>query len=104
MAMSFDWTHLQAFVAVADHGSLSGAARALGGSQPTMGRHVGALEAELGVQMGQVANDQYTEDTADRGARALHKTEPDNGHYVWRSQYSKARAQRSRVNLLVCFT
>jgi len=51
MAKPFDWTHLQSFVAVAEHGSLSGAARAAGGSQPTMGRHVGALEAELGVRL-----------------------------------------------------
>ncbi len=51
MAKPFDWTHLQSFVAVAEHGSLSGAARAVGGSQPTMGRHVGALEAELGVRL-----------------------------------------------------
>ena len=51
MAKSFDWTHLQSFVAVAEHGSLSSAARSLGGSQPTMGRHVGALEAALGVRL-----------------------------------------------------
>lgn len=43
----FDWTHLQTFLAVAEHGSLSGAARATGGSQPTMGRHIRALEASL---------------------------------------------------------
>ena len=36
--MTFDWSHLQTFVAVAEEGSLSAAARALGGSQPTMGR------------------------------------------------------------------
>ena len=48
MTESPDWTHLQSFIAVAEHGSLSGAARALGGSQPTMGRHVAALEAALG--------------------------------------------------------
>jgi DNA-binding transcriptional LysR family regulator len=49
MPKSFDWSHLQTLVAVAEHGSLSGAARALGGSQPTMGRHVSALESALGV-------------------------------------------------------
>lgn len=51
MSKSFDWTHLQSFIAIAEHGSLSGAARALGGSQPTMGRHVSALESELGVRL-----------------------------------------------------
>ena len=49
--MAFDWSLLQSFIAVAGEGSLSGAARALGGSQPTMGRHVGALEAALGVRL-----------------------------------------------------
>ena len=51
MTESLDWTHLQSCIAVAEHGSLSGAARALGGSQPTMGRHVAALEAALGVRL-----------------------------------------------------
>ncbi len=51
MAKMLDWSLLQSFIAVAGEGSLSGAARALGGSQPTMGRHVGALEAELGVRL-----------------------------------------------------
>ena len=51
MNTGFDWNLLQSFIAVADAGSLSGAARSLGGSQPTMGRHIGALEAELGVRL-----------------------------------------------------
>jgi DNA-binding transcriptional LysR family regulator len=51
MNKPFDWTHLQSFIAIAEHGSLSAAARAVGGSQPTMGRHVSALESELGVRL-----------------------------------------------------
>ena len=49
--MTFDWSHLQTFVAVAEEGSLSAAARALGGSQPTMGRHIAALQDALGVRL-----------------------------------------------------
>jgi len=49
--VALDWGLLQSFIAVAGEGSLSGAARALGGSQPTMGRHIGALEATLGVRL-----------------------------------------------------
>jgi DNA-binding transcriptional LysR family regulator len=49
--MTFDWSHLQTFVAVAEEGSLSAAARLLDGSQPTMGRHMAALQAELGVRL-----------------------------------------------------
>ena len=44
-----DWTLLQSFSAVVETGSLSGAARKLGQSQPTIGRHVKVLEAALGV-------------------------------------------------------
>ncbi len=40
---------IQSFLAVLEHGSLLGAARALQSSQPTMGRHIADLEAQLGV-------------------------------------------------------
>lgn len=46
-----DWTLWRSFGAVVDHGSLSGAARALGISQPTVGRHIEALEASLGLAL-----------------------------------------------------
>ncbi len=45
----FNWNHLQAFIAVARCGSLSGAARELTVSQPTIGRTIAALEKDLGV-------------------------------------------------------
>ena len=46
-----DWTLWRSFRAVMHAGSLSGAARALGLSQPTVGRHIAALEAQLGVAL-----------------------------------------------------
>lgn len=46
-----DWTHIQVFLAVADSGSLSGAARVLKVSQPTLGRQVRAAEAALEVEL-----------------------------------------------------
>lgn len=45
----FDWNRARAFLVTAEEGSLSAAARALGMSQPTLGRQVDALEEELGV-------------------------------------------------------
>ena len=48
---TIDWTHWQAFAAVAEEGSLSAGARKLGLSQPTLGRHVRALEEALGVTL-----------------------------------------------------
>ena len=41
----------RSFLAVLQEGSLSGAARALGLAQPTLGRHVDALEAALGLAL-----------------------------------------------------
>ena len=49
--LKLDWTHIQAFLAVADKGSLSAAARELGLSQPTLGRQVHAAEESLGVEL-----------------------------------------------------
>ncbi|EPX77503.1 LysR family transcriptional regulator [Litoreibacter arenae] len=46
-----DWTLIQAFLAVSAEGSLSGAARALGVSQPTLGRQVKAMEEQLGIAL-----------------------------------------------------
>lgn len=44
-----DWSLIRAVLAVADEGSLSAAARALGLSQPTLGRQIHAAEQALGV-------------------------------------------------------
>lgn len=44
-----DWNHIRAFLATADSGSLSAAARKLGLTQPTLSRQVAALETELGL-------------------------------------------------------
>ncbi|WP_299282708.1 LysR family transcriptional regulator [uncultured Tateyamaria sp.] len=46
-----DWSHIQSFAAVAEHGSLSAAARAVGTSQPTLSRHITALESDLGTRL-----------------------------------------------------
>jgi DNA-binding transcriptional LysR family regulator len=43
-----DWTLLRSFLAVAETGSLSAAAERLHLTQPTVGRHIRALEEEIG--------------------------------------------------------
>ena len=50
-AIKFDWNRARAFLVTAEEGSLSAAAKALDMTQPTVGRQVSALEAELGVSL-----------------------------------------------------
>ncbi|MEO8530600.1 MAG: LysR family transcriptional regulator [Deltaproteobacteria bacterium] len=58
-----DWTLYRTFLAVLDEGSLSGAARLLGTTQPTVSRQIDTLEAQLGrvlflrTQRGLIPND-----------------------------------------------
>ena len=46
-----DWDSYRSFLAVLEEGSLSGAARRLGLTQPTLGRHVESIEAALGQSL-----------------------------------------------------
>ena len=50
-AISFDWNQVRAFLATAEEGSFSSAARALKSTQPTIGRQISALEGSLGVTL-----------------------------------------------------
>jgi len=62
-AVAFDWNQVRAFLATAEEGSLSAAARALGLTQPTLSRQVAGLEADLGVTL------------FERGRRSMELTE-----------------------------
>jgi DNA-binding transcriptional LysR family regulator len=46
-----DWSHYRAFLAVLRDGTLSGAARELGLTQPTLGRQIAELERQLGTAL-----------------------------------------------------
>ena len=45
------WELYRSYLRVLKEGSLSGAARAMGVAQPTVGRHIAALEKSLGVTL-----------------------------------------------------
>src|SRR5436190_21589490 len=51
LCMTVAWDHYRSFLAVVRQGSLSGAARELGLTQPTVGRHVDELEASLATSL-----------------------------------------------------
>ena len=51
MLAGMDWDDIKVFLAVARAGSLGGAARAVGQSQPTMGRRLKAFEDSLGTPL-----------------------------------------------------
>jgi DNA-binding transcriptional LysR family regulator len=46
---SFNWSLIPSFLAALEQGSLMGAARQTGISQPTLGRHIAELEQQLNV-------------------------------------------------------
>ncbi len=51
MTSAIGWELYRTFLGVLEEGSLSGAARQLGITQPTAGRHIAALEQALGVPL-----------------------------------------------------
>ncbi|WP_440906515.1 LysR family transcriptional regulator [Catenovulum sp. SX2] len=50
-SIKFDWNHIRSFLATAEEGSLSAAAKVLGLTQPTLSRQIYALEAELKLML-----------------------------------------------------
>ena len=64
-----DWSDVRIFLAVARQGTLGGAARQLGQSQPTMGRRLKALEQAVGQTLFQRTGDGFV--LTDEGAAVL---------------------------------
>lgn len=48
---NLDWSLIQSFIAVAEYGSLTGGAKHLGKSQPTLGRDIAKIETALKTQL-----------------------------------------------------
>ncbi|MGB3471489.1 MAG: LysR family transcriptional regulator [Erythrobacter sp.] len=49
--LAADWNHVRAFLATAEEGSFSAAAKVLQSTQPTIGRQIAALEEDLGITL-----------------------------------------------------
>lgn len=54
-----EWSDLRVFLAIAREGTLGGAARTIGQTQPTMGRRLRALEQAIGQTLFQRTNDGF---------------------------------------------
>ncbi|WP_157016545.1 LysR family transcriptional regulator [Mesorhizobium xinjiangense] len=73
-----DWNLIRSFLAVAEAGSLSGAARRLSASQPTLGRHIAELERALGATLFRRGRGGYA--LTDQGAVLLERARQVGGH------------------------
>ncbi|MET0426989.1 MAG: LysR family transcriptional regulator [Microvirga sp.] len=83
------WDDLKIFLAVVAHGSLNGAAKVLGQSQPTVARRIKALEDGLGVELFR------------RGPNSLELTEA--GKAVMESARPMARAAQAAAQVARAF-
>jgi len=84
-AIAFDWNHIRAFLATVEHGSLSGAARALGQTQPTLSRQISNLEEALQLTL------------FERGTRVMQLTDSGSELLSHVQSMADAAAQISRV-------
>ena len=80
-----DWEQLHSFLRTVETGSLSAAARKLGSSQPTVGRHIEALEKSLQVRL------------FDRTPRGLRLTDAGQGLAEHAAQMGEAADNLARM-------
>lgn len=84
-AISYDWNQIRAFLATVEEGSLSGAARALKQTQPTLSRQISGLEEALGLTL------------FERGTRAMTLTDAGTELLSHVRTMADAATQISRV-------
>jgi len=96
-AIKFDWNRARAFLVTAEEGSLSAAARTLGMAQPTVGRQVSALEAELGVSLFERTNSGLILTPSGTDLLAQVKTMADAAANVYRLASGHAEAVEGSV-------
>lgn len=95
----FNWQHIPAFLAVCEHGSLMAAARHLGSSQPTMGRHIAELEAQLGTVLFERTGRGLTPTVAGQRLAEAARTMESGAHALLRSVSDSRTALRGTVRL-----
>lgn len=97
--MDAGWDLHRSFLGVLRFGSLSAAARALGLTQPTLGRHVDALEAALGVKLFARSRHGLVPTTAATGLRAHAEAMEASAAAMARAASGEADEPRGAVRL-----
>lgn len=98
-ADSTSWDHYRSFLAVLREGSLSGAARALGLRQPTIGRHIDALEAAHKTPLFTRAQDGLTATEAALALRTFAETMAAMADAMMRATSAPAGEVRGTVRI-----
>ncbi|MCO6383628.1 LysR family transcriptional regulator [Oceanicola sp. 502str15] len=98
-ATSFDWNQARAFLATAEEGSLSAAARRLGQTQPTLGRQVSALEEALGITLFERAGRSLRLTDAGRELLPHLKAMEENAGHVAMVAAGQAQGLKGRVTI-----
>ncbi len=98
-AIKFDWNQVRTFLATAEEGSFSAAARVLEQTQPTVGRQVAALELALGITLFERVGKSLSLTTA--GAELLlHVREmADVAHRISLTATSQSQAVEGQVSI-----
>lgn len=98
-----DWSLIPAFLAVAETGSLSAAARQLSLSQPTLGRQIRTLERDLGAELFErhARGLRLTPDGAELLPHAIHMREALNAIEMTSAGKSSDLAGRVRITASV---
>jgi DNA-binding transcriptional LysR family regulator len=98
-ATSFDWSLMRSFLAVIERGSLLAAARQLGVSQPTLGRHVAELERQLGTVLFERTGRGLVATSAARSIADQARTMADNAEAIGRTLTGQSKQLSGSVRI-----
>lgn len=94
-----DWQWYRSFLAVLEEGSLSAAARTLGLTQPTIGRHIDALEASLNLTLFTRSFDGYAPTDSATALRPYAANLADTAAALLRTASSQREGVRGTVRI-----
>jgi DNA-binding transcriptional LysR family regulator len=98
-ATAFDWGLMRSFLAVIERGSLLAAARQLGMSQPTLGRHVAELERQLGTVLFERTGRGLVATSAARSIADRARAMADNAEAIGRTLTGQSRQLSGSVRI-----